>query len=180
VPVRGDAGGERANAFILMGVAGSGKSTVGAHVAARLCWPFVDGDHFRPPECIAKMAMGAVLADADHVPWIDSLAYAINARRSPAVIVACSALTRFARQRLCDCVQRPVHFLHLRASPEVVAMRLRDRPQFMRAGILTVQLAVFEPPREAIEIDADDTIDVVAAQVIAGIRKLLSDSGVRC
>ena len=167
-------------AFVLMGVSGAGKSTVGIHSAARLAWPFVEGDDFHPAENIEKMSRGVALSDADRAPWIDALSAAINNKLAPCVIVACSALTRLVRHRLEDAVQRPIRFIHLRASPHVLASRLHGRRHFMTADLLTSQLAALEAPSGAFEINSDDGIDVVTARVIARMRPLASNPRPHC
>jgi gluconokinase len=159
-------------AFVLMGVSGSGKSTVGRHAAARLAWPYLEGDDFHPAANIQKMSHGIPLSDTDRAPWIDDLSRAINQRLEPHVIVACSALTRFVRRRLADSVQRPISFMHLRAAPDTLARRLKGRRHFMREELLASQLETLETPHEAFEIDANDGIDVVAARAIAWMRVL--------
>jgi carbohydrate kinase (thermoresistant glucokinase family) len=118
------------------------------------------------------MSQGIPLSDEDRAPWLDALAHAINQQTSPHVIVACSALTQFARQRLLETVQRPISFIHLRASPGVLTQRLQQRHHFMKDELLASQLATLETPRHAVEIDADDSIEVVTARVIACMRTL--------
>jgi carbohydrate kinase (thermoresistant glucokinase family) len=167
-------------AFVLMGVSGAGKSTVGIHSAARLAWPFLDGDDFHPAGNIEKMSRGVALSDADRALWIDALAPAINNKIAPCVIVACSALTRVVRHRLEDAVQRPISFIHLRASPHILASRLQGRRHFMTADLLTSQLEALEAPSGAFEINADDGIDVVTTRVIARMRPLASNSRPHC
>ena len=118
----------RAAAIIVMGVSGSGKSTIGALLAERLGWPFADADGFHPPENVAKMAAGTPLTDADRWPWLDANAGHIDAARKAGqpVVVACSALRRAYRERL-----RAGHgdliFLHLAGAPEVIATRQAAR-----------------------------------------------------
>jgi gluconokinase len=159
-------------AFVLMGVAGSGKSTVGTYAAARLAWPYLEGDDFHSIANIEKMSSGIPLSEADREPWIESLARAINNQQGPCVIVACSALTRLVRRHLEDAVQRPMSFLHLRASSDTLAHRLQGRNHFMHSNLLGSQLATLEAPTDAFEINADDGIDVVTARVITRLRML--------
>jgi carbohydrate kinase (thermoresistant glucokinase family) len=159
-------------AFVLMGVSGSGKSTVGAHAAARLAWPYLEGDDFHPAQNIEKMSRGEALTDSDRAPWIDALSRAINDQTASHLIIACSALTRFVRHRLEEAVRRPVSFIHLRASPHVLANRLAGRAHFMREDMLPSQLATLEEPSEAFDINADDAVDVVTARAIARMRIL--------
>ena len=88
-------------AIIVMGVAGVGKSTLGAALAAELKVPFLEGDSFHPPENVHKMSAGIPLQDEDRWPWLNMLGLAIAARRQPAgVVAACSALKRSYRDRL--------------------------------------------------------------------------------
>jgi gluconokinase len=154
-------------AFVLLGVSGSGKSTVGIHAAARLSWPYLDGDDFHPVENIEKMSHGIAFSDAH--PWIDALSRAINNQMRPFVIVACSARTRLVLHRLEEAVQRPLTFIHLRATPEVLAHRLNGRSPCRSRDLQTA----LQTPFGALEIDADDTINVVTALVIAQMRILV-------
>ena len=136
----------RAAAIIVMGVSGSGKSTIGALLAERLGWPFADADGFHPPENVAKMAAGTPLTDADRWPWLDAIAAHIDAARKAGqpVVVACSALRRAYRERL-----RAGHgdlvFLHLSGAPEVIAARQAARQgHFMPPSLMASQFATLE------------------------------------
>src|SRR5262245_11441509 len=103
-------------AIVLMGVSGSGKSTVGARVARELGLTFIEADDFHPQRNVQKMAAGTPLTDEDREPWIDALASAINAREPRRdAIIACSALTTFVRTRLRAGVAEPLHFILLSA-----------------------------------------------------------------
>jgi carbohydrate kinase (thermoresistant glucokinase family) len=129
--------------IIVMGVSGSGKSTVGALLATRLGLPFIDGDDLHPQANKQKMAAGIPLDDADRAPWLDTIAAALA--RAP-VVVACSALKRRYRDRLRAKAPR-VQFIYLAGSPELLAQRLSTRShEFMPPGLLASQLATLEPP----------------------------------
>ncbi len=97
--------------IVLMGVAGCGKSSVGAALSERLGIPYRDGDDLHPPANVAKMAAGTPLGDADRWPWLDRVA-AVLAAGAP-VIVGCSALRRAYRDRLRNGAGAPVRFVHL-------------------------------------------------------------------
>lgn len=154
-----------------MGVSGSGKSTVGKRVADTLGLTFVEGDEFHPPENVAKMSAGQPLTDVDRGPWVDALAASIAAYGNRDVIVACSALSRFVRQRLRQRVSGPLCFIHLSADPEVIQRRLDQRPKhFMKAGMLASQFAALETPRGAVTIDTARSLDHVCTSVIQHIR----------
>jgi gluconokinase len=136
---------------VLMGVSGSGKSTIGAPLAARLGLPFLDADAFHPPENVAKMAAGTPLTDADRQPWLELLNEKLRAL--PDAVLACSALKESYRRILSrdipDC-----RFVHLRGSVELIRSRLTDRKhRYMPASLLESQFATLEPPQDAIEVD---------------------------
>jgi gluconokinase len=160
--------------FILMGVSGSGKSTVGSCVADRLGMTFIEGDDFHPRRNVQKMAAGSPLTDEDRAPWIDALAGGINTRQPGRdAIVACSALTTFVRERLRAGVAEPLHFMLLSADPAIIQQRLSQRPQhFMKAGMLGSQLAALQWPADAIVIDVSRALETVCADVASHIRRL--------
>jgi gluconokinase len=157
-------------AFVLMGVAGTGKTTLGKLAAAALDLPFLEADEFHPPRNVARMAAGIALTDADRAPWIDALAHAVNAHGTD-VIVACSALTRAVRARLRAQVGAPVHFLFLTAAPRIIEQRLGKRTgHFMKAGMLASQLAALQPPREAAVFDVARPRREIADEIVRHIR----------
>jgi gluconokinase len=160
--------------FIVMGVSGTGKSTVGRRVAADLSLTFIEGDDFHPQHNVQKMAGGTPLTDEDRAPWIDALVKAINARQPRRnALVACSALTNFVRDRLRAAVQEPLHFIVLTADPQIIRQRLTRRGQhFMKEGMLDSQLATLQWPADAIAIDVSGSIDAVVDEVIRSIRAL--------
>lgn len=163
-------------AFVLMGVSGAGKSTIGQRVAAQLGLPFIEGDDFHPPANMAKMSSGIPLTDADRMPWIDALARGIEAQPRRDRIVAASALSKAVRKRLRDAVSGPVHFIFLTAAPEVIARRLATRPRhFMKAGMLDSQLATLELPENAVQIDVDRPIAAVVQDVARYVRERLDE-----
>lgn len=145
-----------------MGVSGSGKSTIGAPLAARLGLPFLDADEFHPPENVAKMASGVPLTDEDRWPWLALLNDRL--RRERGAVLACSALKQSYRGALAlglaDC-----RFVHLRGSLELVRARLAERKhRYMPASLLESQFATLEPPEGAIDVDiAQPPGDCVAA-----------------
>jgi gluconokinase len=136
---------------VVMGVSGSGKSTIGKPLAERMGCAFLDADVFHPPQNVAKMASGTPLTDADRWPWLDLLNSKL--REHADVVLACSALKEAYRQRLqqglADC-----RLVHLRGSIELIRDRLKDRQhRYMPASLLESQFATLELPRGAIEVD---------------------------
>jgi len=159
-------------AFILMGVAGSGKTTVGKQVSQRLGLPFYEGDDFHPPQNVAKMSSGIPLTDEDRGPWIDALVAALNQRSGGDAIVACSALSRFVRQRLREGVKDAVEFILLSGDPEVIEQRLLNRGQhYMKAGMLASQLAALQMPQNAKKVSIEQPIERVVEEVIGLIQR---------
>lgn len=150
--------------LIVMGVSGSGKSSVGERLAARLGWLFLEGDTLHPPSNLAKLHAGIALDDADRAPWLAAIGTWIDARIAagePAVI-ACSALKRRYRDTLRD-GRAGVCFAWLRVGRAELHRRLAHRHgHFMNAALLDNQLATLEPPQAdepALVIDADRAID---------------------
>ena len=142
---------------VLMGVAGSGKSTVGEALSRALGWPFRDADSFHPPANVEKMSRGVPLTDADRAPWLESLhdtiALAISRRES--LVVACSALKEQYRQQLRGGL-RSVRFIYLQAEPALLRDRLAARTgHFAGPALLASQLRDLEPPADALVLPAD-------------------------
>lgn len=154
--------------LVVMGVSGSGKSTIGAAIAQRLRVPFADADDFHPQANIEKMSAGVPLDDHDRRPWLDAIGEWLGAHPDGAVM-SCSALKRSYRDRLRHHASR-VRFLHLAGTPEVIAARMAGRPgHFMPASLLHSQFATLEPlaPDEAgLTIDIDQSVDDVVQQYV--------------
>lgn len=144
-----------------MGVAGSGKSTVGALLAERLGVQFLDADEFHPPQNVAKMSAGIPLEDADRWPWLARLNAELKQRGR--AVLACSALKESYRARLGDGLR--CRYVHLRGSPELIGARLAARQhRYMPASLLASQFAALEPPAHAIDVDvAQPAAECVAA-----------------
>jgi len=128
---------------VVMGVSGSGKTTVGAALADALGLRFVDGDALHPAANVAKMAAGIPLDDADRAPWLDAIGAVLAA--GP-VVVACSALKRAYRDRL-RAAAPGLQLVFLDGDPALLASRMTARPgHFMPASLLDSQLATLERP----------------------------------
>jgi len=154
--------------LVVMGVSGSGKSTVGAAIAQRLRVPFADADDFHPPANVAKMTAGHPLDDHDRHPWLEAIG-AWLAQHEDGGVMSCSALKRSYRDLLRHHLGT-VEFLHLHGSREVIARRQSSRPgHFMPASLLTSQFATLEPlaPDErGLVIDIDQDIDSIVQQYV--------------
>ena len=155
--------------IVVMGVAGSGKSTVGAALAAAVGWPFVDADDHHAAASIAKMARGEPLDDGDRWPWLDRLRAIIDGAlaREDGLVLACSALKASYRARLTggDAGGR-VRFVYLAGTPELLRARLAQRPgHFMKPGMLDSQLATLEVPSDAVTVDAGLPLGAQVGQI---------------
>lgn len=151
-------------ALVVMGVAGCGKSTVGAALAAMLKRRYRDGDDFHPASNIARMARGEPLRDQDRWPWLDAVGKSV----SPEVIVGCSALKRAYRDRIRTHAPL-VCFIHLHGSRAVIEARMAARTgHFMPLSLLDSQFATLEPPEpdeSAVTVDIDQPIDAIIAAI---------------
>ena len=167
--------GSKPRHLVVMGVSGSGKTTIAHRLAAELGHEFADADDFHPEANIAKMARGQALTDADREPWLGALAAWIAQRRSLGLstVLACSALKRRYRDTLRSAAPHIV-FIHLDAPRETLLRRLQHREgHYMPAELLDSQLATLEP------LAADEagvTLDAMAAPaaIIDTIREYLS------
>jgi len=132
-----------------MGVCGSGKSTVGAALAANLNATFLEGDQFHPPANVARMAAGIALTDDDRQGWLLALGAQLAAarREGRSVVLACSALKRSYRDTL-RAQAGELAVIHLAGAPEVLAERMVGRSgHYMPPSLLASQLATLEPPQ---------------------------------
>ena len=152
---------------VIMGVAGCGKSALGAGVAAEMGIPYREGDDLHPAANVARMAAGIPLTDDDRWPWLDRVAEVL--RREAPVVVSCSALRRAYRDRLRDHAGGPVCFVHLSGSRALIAERMAARKgHFMPLTLLDSQFAALEPPGqdEALTVDIDRPLGRLVALVV--------------
>jgi gluconokinase len=156
---------------VIIGVAGTGKTTIGRLVAVRTGWPFADADDMHSPANIAKMRAGTPLTDADRGPWLREVAAWTGARLAGGTggIIACSALRRRYRDIIRD-GHTGVCFVCLTAPADLLRARLTGRPgYFMPASLLESQLADFEPLKPGEpggSVDASGPADQTAAEVL--------------
>jgi gluconokinase len=155
--------------IVLMGVAGSGKTTVGRALADSLGWMFSDADDFHPPANIAKLSAGLALTDADRAPWLTALRNHLDARLAAGLntVLACSALKAAYRERL---IADPdvVQLVYLNGTPELLAARIGARNgHFAPPTLLASQLATLEAPNDALVLD----ITASPQQLVADIRR---------
>lgn len=164
----------RGPVIVVMGVSGSGKTTVGAALAGRLGVRYADADDFHPAANIAKMSAGTPLDDADRRPWLAAIAAWMGGHRTAGGVVSCSALRRRYRDVLRSQATDAV-FLHLSGSPEVVARRVAGRPaHFMPAALVRSQFETLEPlaqDERGIALPLDLPVDRIMAQFLAWLAR---------
>jgi gluconokinase len=139
---------------VLMGVAGSGKTTVGRLLAERACATFYDADDFHTPANVEKMRDGVPLTDEDRLPWLDALRELIRdcLGRGGRAVLACSALKEEYRERLL--VDGRVKFVYLKGDYSLIEERLKNRRgHFMKPGMLDSQFDALEEPRHALQVE---------------------------
>lgn len=165
----------RAPLVVVMGVSGSGKTTIGALVAHGAGVPFLDADSLHPLANVRKMAAGTPLEDADRWPWLDTVGERLRdaEREGTGLVLACSALRRRYRDRIRRAAPGTV-FLHLHGTPEVLASRLEGRSEhFMPASLLASQLDTLEPlgPDEpGYALDIDQPVEDMVAEAVEALR----------
>ncbi|MCL1467781.1 gluconokinase [Argonema galeatum] len=153
---------------IVMGVSGSGKSTVGMMLASALNWQFSDADSFHSPANVEKMSKGIPLTDADRIPWLLAMqsAQAQWLREERDMILACSALKSSYREMLYFDPER-IRLVYLKGSFELIQKRLAIRQHhFMSKELLQSQFDTLEEPESAIFVDAAQPPDAIVQQII--------------
>ena len=155
--------------IILMGVSGSGKTTIGRQLSARLGIPFFDGDDFHSPDNVARMRTGEPLSDTDRLPWLNALRAHLLAMNSEgrSSVLACSALKYAYRQLLSV---QGVLFVYLEGDMTLIAERLAERTgHYMPVSLLKSQFDTLEPPRmheNAFRIGVDKAPEAIVAELL--------------
>lgn len=156
----------------VMGVAGSGKSTIGELLSQQLSLPFFDADAFHPVANIDKMSQGIPLTDQDRIPWLKNIAdTARQHARTNGAIFACSALKQQYRDILGSSIDAPVHWIFLEGSLELIRQRMEQRTDhFMPPALLQSQFETLEAPESAIVVDIAESPEVVVARIEQHLR----------
>jgi gluconokinase len=155
--------------FLIMGVSGSGKTTVGKALARRLGWDFFDADDFHPAENIAKMASGIPLSDSDRSPWLAALHNLLSStlKSNHHPVLACSALKETYRAQLLDGIDN-VEIIYLKGSYELIWSRMSGRDgHYMRPEMLRSQFAVLEQPENVFILDVSMSPQDMVGKIVA-------------
>jgi gluconokinase len=159
-------------ALIVMGVSGSGKTTVASKLAGRLHWTFEDGDRFHPKSNVEKMSAGRPLTDEDRRPWLNAIADEVErvCKAGGHAVIACSALKRTYRDVLLR-GRDDVRIVFLNGTQQLIARRLSLRKDhFMPPGLLDSQFRTLEPPgfdENAIDVSIDATVDAIVDDIVS-------------
>lgn len=154
--------------FIVMGVSGCGKSSVGQTLASRLGWSFYDADDFHPPENVAKMASGTPLDDSDRAPWLSALHDLISSslREDKPGVLACSSLKERYRQQLLD-GNESVQIVYLKGSYDLIWSRMSARKDhYMKPHMLKSQFEALEEPSNALTMDISMSVEDIVQEIL--------------
>ena len=150
--------------IVLMGVSGSGKTTIGRALSQTLGYSFFDADDFHPKKNIDKMSSGLSLNDQDRLPWIGRLNDLLCQKQDQGLILACSALKESYRQRLSEGLE--IDWFYLKGSYELILQRLENRSHhFMPHKLLKSQFDTLEEPDYAIAIAIDKPIEKIIEHI---------------
>jgi len=169
-------------ALVVMGVSGSGKSTIADRLAARLGWTFEDGDKFHPAGNVAKMSAGHPLTDEDRWPWLRAIADEIDrvCKAGRHAVIACSALKRAYRDILVH-GRGDVRIIYLKGTQELIASRLGLRKgHFMPSGLLESQFKTLEPPSESenpVTVSIDASVEAILDDIVSQLGLSPADRG---
>lgn len=157
--------------LVVMGVAGSGKTTIGTMLAEALKCDFLEGDSLHPPANVEKMSRGIPLTDADRAPWLAAIRARILAavKRRECLVVAASALKQQYRDFLSQ--ETKIVWVYLKGTPELITSRIAHRHEhYMKAGMLPSQFADLEEPRDALVVDISPAPEIILGRLLPLLR----------
>jgi 6-phosphogluconate dehydrogenase len=162
--------------YIIMGVSGSGKTTIGKLLAKQLAMPFYDADDFHSPENVAKMASGIPLNDEDRITWLLKLQKKIQSWQN-GVVLACSALKESYREVLSE--GNTIQWIYLEGDFETIFKRMESRNHFMKPEMLQSQFEALEPPSYGIQVTIGETPEGIVSEIISKLQEMkLSEFGI--
>jgi carbohydrate kinase (thermoresistant glucokinase family) len=159
--------------IVIMGVAGSGKTTIGKQLAEKLGWPFFEGDDFHPKANVDKMTQGIPLTDEDRAGWLESIAAQISdlEKEGRSGVFACSALKDAYRQILSS-AGKDVRFVYLKGDYDSIRQRLESRVgHFMKPAMLQSQFEILEEPRDSLVVEIGKSPEEILESIFQAIDK---------
>jgi gluconokinase len=156
------------SAIIVMGVSGSGKTTVGKLLADRLGWTFIESDEYHLPSDIEKMSSGIPLNDDDRWPWLERLRGLLHdhSQKHQSIVLACSALKQSYRELLTSGLEN-VYFVFLKGDFDLIHQRMQERQHYMKADMLRSQFDVLEEPLDAVVVDIQFSPEMIVEEILA-------------
>jgi len=162
-------------AIVVMGVSGSGKTTIGRRIASKLGYAYADADRYHPEANVAKMAGGMPLTDDDRQPWLERLRRLIeeHAAQGRSLVLSCSALKERYRRVLEEAEPAArVHFVYLRGDFDTILTRMRRRKgHYMKASMLESQFRDLEEPEDAVVVGVERSVPASVQQALAGLAR---------
>lgn len=159
--------------YVIMGVSGCGKSSVGEALSRTIGAPYIDGDDLHPAANIAKMSAGIPLDDEDRQPWLQKVGETLANHPGP-VLIGCSALKRRYRDLIRTAAGEAVTFIHLSGSKDLIAGRMSRRSgHFMPGSLLDSQFAALEPPdpgEKTVTVSIDQPLQAIVAEIAGAIQ----------
>lgn len=160
--------------IVVMGVSGSGKTTIGIRLAQRLGWDYIESDDYHSEQDVQKMSNGIPLTDEDRQPWLDKLHQVLTEffEKNQPVVMACSALKERYRQQLIEGIKDASVFIYLKGDFDLIWIRMKGRRHFMKAELLQSQFDALEEPPDAITVNMNKPIEEIMIEIIHEINSI--------
>jgi len=158
--------------IVVMGVTGSGKSSIGKLLAKRLSLPFIEADDFHSKENVLKMKQGIPLNDEDRLPWLRSLSLQLQLHQDKGAVHACSALKENYRKILQEGLQEKIAWIYLEGDEKTLRERMKNRKEhFMPENLLLSQLTTLEKPANAYTFSIAKNVETIVTEVLQLLKK---------
>ncbi|MEM6718689.1 MAG: gluconokinase [Bacteroidota bacterium] len=157
--------------FVIMGVSGCGKTTVGKLLAESTGIPFVDADAFHPKENIQKMTNGIALTDGDRQPWLENLNQELKKRsQEKGAVLACSALKERYREILAKGI-KSLQWIYLKGDFDLIQQRMQQRKHFMDVNLLQSQFDTLEEPNYGMHVSIQESPETLVTHILNKIKQ---------